>query len=208
MAQDNTSEIEAALSGAKITNGGGQVYAATLMGGALLVSGQKKYEDIFGHSVNESVNAYAKVISNLDNPGKMGNSEAYHAYQYAFRIAKLTSGVITAAQLQDICRMLASARFQFFVGSNRIRVLDLQMSHFLNLVNGASTDGNAVVLPINMSSWLNLPGQTKQELPPNENFSATLEVNHPDGTPAGLAYSDTTPNFVFQFIMMGKRFTR
>ena len=212
--QSHANEIDIAFQQSDVSKGGGQIYAANLFGGVGLRSGVISYTNLFGSSVNDNSNPIAKLVTNLDNPGKMGNSEAFWVYQYAVRIQKISAAAMTSAVAQDIVRFLSSVRLQFFVASNRIRVLDLSGLHFGNVLNAivsdASTLGsNSISLPVNQSSWISLPGQTVQKLPPNENFNATLDCNLVGGTPSSLDSTPASnPDFVFNFVMAGKRFTR
>lgn len=186
---------------------GGQVYAANLFGGFKLVSGQKQY-DFFGISMN-SDDPYAKVLTNLSEAGKIGNSMAFTGRMYGIRFVKIDGTLVTTEEAAAMVQFLASSRLEFYVGSNKTKVLELGLTHFLNTVSMASEDANTVSLPVNMAAWLNLPGSTVQGLEPNTEISGSVFMNFPTGTSALLgANNDGTPKFIMQFIIAGEKQTK
>jgi len=194
---------------------GGQQYAASMKGGVLLVSGQMIYQNLFALFTISASEPYAKVLTNLDNPGKMNDSEGYVAYQYGIRLIKLTDGVATTDEIQAAIKMLEASRLQLFIGPNSQRVLDVETVHFLNTLNmiaetqGATDIGVAQTasLPINTTAWLTLPSELVQEFKQNMNFKASLECELPTGTPSELGYagSPLAPTWAFVFVMAGRR---
>lgn len=190
---------------------GNQEYAANMKGGVLLKSGVKLYQNLFAVSTSTGGD-YDKVISNLDNPGKMNDSEGFTAFQYGLRIIPLFDGAMTPAQSAAAAKMLLNCRIQLFIGANRTRVLDIEGAHFMNTESGIVSDSSAAnnvavaaSLPNNATGWLVLPQELRQEFKQNMNFSASLECELPEGTPAALGYDDTTPRFAFVFLMGGRR---
>lgn len=194
---------------------GGQQYAANMKGGVLLTSGTKIYQNLFALSVNSDSEPYAKVLTNLDNPGKMNDSEGFVAYQYGIRLIKLTDGAATTDEIQAAIKLLEASRLQLFIGPNSQRVLDVETIHFLNTLNMITeTQGLAEIgvaqtaaLPINTTAWLTLPGELVQDFKQNMNFKASLEVELPAGTPSELGYagSPSAPTWAFIFVMAGRR---
>jgi len=187
---------------------GGQVYAANLLGGAKLVAGQTRYP-IFDIS-ESSPDIWARVLTNLKEAGKIGNSMSFTAIQYAPRFFKANVTPITAAELQALQLFIAGSRFEMYVGSNQTKVGEFALSHFLNIAtatgaNGAA-DPNAASLPINQNAWISLVGETAKGIAPNTEISAALICSLPGGTPAalGLVGNDpATPNFIFQWVIAG-----
>lgn len=193
---------------------GGQEYAANMKGGVLLVAAQKIYQNLFALSIN-SDEPYARVLTNMDNAGKMNDSEAFTAYQFGIRLVKLTDGAATTDEISAAIKLLSASRLQLFVGPNSQRVLDLELVHFQNtLTFVAETQGAADIgiaqtagVPINTTAWIGLPEELKQLFKQNMNFKASLEVELPEGTPADLGYagSPSAPTWAFNFIMAGRR---
>lgn len=187
---------------------GGQAYAANLVGGFMLEASKKIYE-FFGISMN-SDNVYSKVLTNLQEAGKIGNSMAFTARQYGIRLVKIDGTEITSAEMAALIQFIASSRLEFYVGSNKTKVLELMLSHFMNSVTGQESAGNSVVLPINQAAWITLSGSMIQGLEPNTEISGTLFMNWPTGTAAALGYNadPATPKFMFQFVMAGEKQTK
>lgn len=190
---------------------GSQEFAAHMMGGCLLQDGVEVYNDIFAHSVSDPYpgtggSNYVQCITNLENPGKMGDSESFLAYQYGISFMKLTAGSETAANIQLLTKFIQSARFELFIGSNKTRVLDIQLSHFMGTINLASADATSTVLPINSARWITLAG-VPQQFKRNMNFYGRLTCGFPAGTPSGLG-TEASPIYAFQFIAAGKRTTK
>jgi hypothetical protein len=185
---------------------GGQAYAANLVGGFMLEAGKKIYE-FFGISMN-SDNIYSKVLTNLQEAGKIGNSMAFTAKQYGIRLFKIDGTEITSAEMAALIQFIASSRLEFYVGSNKTKVLELMLSHFMNSVTGQESAGNSVVLPINQAAWVTLTGTMIQGLAPNTEISGSVFMNWPTGTAAALGFNDTVPRFAFQFVMAGEKQTK
>ncbi len=194
---------------------GGQQYAANMKGGVLLVAGQEIYQNLFALSIN-SPEPFAKVLTNLDNPGKMNDSEAFTAYQYGVRLVKLTDGAATTDEVDAAIKLLSASRLQLFIGPNSQRVLDVELIHYMNSLNFiAETQGAADIgvaqtaaVPLNTTAWLSLPGDLIQDFKENMNFKASLQVELPTGTPAALGYAGSptpAPTWAFIFVMAGRR---
>ena len=186
---------------------GGQVYAASLVGGIKLKSGIKSYT--FFDIAESSNDPWAKVLTNLKEAGKIGNSMNYIGKQYALRFAKVDGSVCTAAEQAALIEFIMGSRVELYVGSNQTKVSEIDCSHFLNVVNSVSTDANSVSLPINQSAWMALPGQMQQGLTRNTEISGALFCNLPTGTPAALDMVDAVnPKFICKFVIAGEKQTK
>lgn len=193
---------------------GRQEYAANMKGGCKLVTGQVLYDNIFSLS-STSDDPWAKFLTNLDQPGKMNNSEGFLAYQYGVRVVKLTDGPATPEQAAAVLKFLAGGRLQLFIGANSSRVLDVETIHFLNTQSVIINDTDAAATPVavsvaaslpqNSSAFMVLPDSMKQEFSQDMNFRATLTCEIPGGTPAALGFSGADPQFAFIFIIAGRR---
>jgi len=193
---------------------GRQEYAANMKGGVKLVSGQVIYQNLFGLSTS-SDDAYAKVLTNMDQAGKMNDSEGFLAYQYGVRVVKLSDGPATPEQAAAVLKFLSSCRLQLFIGPNSVRVLDIETIHFLNTQSVIINDTDAAATPVavaiaaslpqNSSAWFSLPNDMKQEFKQNMNFKASLECELSGGTPSALGAVNDVPQFAFIFIIAGRR---
>lgn len=186
--------------------GNAQMYASHLKGGALLETGKTLYNTLFGLSVNDSSNPYAKVLTNLDNAGRLADSESFRAYQYGFRLWKLGDGVVTDAEAAAMTQIMSASRVKLFIGPNSTKVLDIELAHFNSSIQMAKADGDNSV-GVNTLQWLQLPAGMEQDFKENMNFRAELEVELPAGTPAALGESGdpASPQFVFNFLAAGRR---
>lgn len=181
-----------------------QAYAANIKGGTPLVSGQIKYEDLFSRSVNDG--GYSKIYTNLDNAGRINQGEKNTILQYGIRVGHLLAVTPTPAQLDAMAQFLANCRVQMFVGPNATKILDLEGAHFMSPVTGVSAVVGFAATPVNMTSWITLPGELKQILSENVNIKASVECELPGGTPAALAFAGPgVPNFYFNLILAGRR---
>ena len=186
---------------------GGQVYAASLVGGIKLKSGIKSYT--FFDIAESSNDPWAKVLTNLKEAGKIGNSMNYIGKQYALRFAKVDGTAVTALEQAALIEFIMGSRVELYVGSNQTKVSEIDCSHFLNVVNSVSTDANSVSLPINQSAWMALPGQMQQGLTRNTEISGALFCNLPTGTPAALDMVDAVnPKFICKFVIAGEKQTK
>ena len=186
---------------------GGQVYAASLVGGIKLKSGIKSYT--FFDIAESSNDPWAKVLTNLKEAGKIGNSMNYIGKQYALRFSKVDGSVTTAAEQAALIEFIMGSRVELYVGSNQTKVSEIDCSHFLNVVNSVSIDANSATLPINQSAWMALPGQMQQGLTRNTEISGALFCNLPTGTPAALDMLDAVnPKFICKFVIAGEKQTK
>ena len=185
---------------------GGQIYAANLVGGFKLVSGQKTYD--FFDIAESSPDIWSKVLTNLKEAGKIGNSMTFISKQYALRFAKVDGTIASAAEVAALIDFLIGSRVELYVGSNQTKVSELDLSHFLNLVN-ISTDAASVALPINQSAWVSLQGVLQQGLEQNTEISGKVFCNLPTGTPAALGMVDAVnPKFICKFIVADEKQTK
>ena len=183
-----------------------QAYAANIKGGALLQAGQQIYEGLFAQSVNGG--GYSKVLTNLDNAGRINQGEKNTVLQYGIRIGHLLAAPPTPAQIDLMNQFIANCRVQMFVGANATKILDLEGAHFMSPVTGVSAAAGFSNGPINNTSWITLPGELKQVLAENVNIKATVECELVGGTPAGLGYTvgpPPVPQFYFNLILAGRR---
>lgn len=173
---------------------GGRALPANIVGGVLLVSGQKTYEDVFAVSYNSTNPAYSKLLSNQIDPGKLGSTEAMDVLSYGIQFQKISAGKATEADLNLLVQMLNSSRLELFTGNGDTRILDISLMRFNNIIpafTGPTTagDGVGVSLPINSSRWLQIPAYIggKEELGPNTNYKGKISCGLTGGTPAVTA---------------------
>lgn len=186
---------------------GGQVYAASLVGGFKLIAGSKAYT--FFDIAESNPDPWSKVLTNLKEAGKIGNSMNYIGKQYALRISKVDGTVVTAAEQAALIEFMMGSRVELYVGSNQTKVSEIDCSHFLNVVNTSSTDATSVCLPVNQAAWMALPGQMQQGLQRNTEISGSFFCNLPAGTPAALGMADTVnPKFIMKFVIAGEKQTK
>lgn len=189
---------------------GGRSLPANIVGGVLLVSGTKTYEDVFATSYNASSPAYAKLLSNQTDAGKIGATEAMDILAYGVQFQKYTAGKATEADLNLLIQFMNTSRLEIFTGNGDTRILDISLMRFNNIIpafTGPTTagDGVGVSLPINSSRWLSIPAYLggREELGPNTNYKGKISCGLPTGTPAVTA--DT---WIMNVIMDGVKFVK
>lgn len=189
---------------------GGRALPANIVGGILLVPGTKTYEEVFSTGYNSPSPAYAKLLSNQVDPGKLGATEAMDVLSYGIQFQKLTAGKATEADLNLLIQMMNSSRLEIFTGNGDTRILDISLMRFNNIIpsfSGPTTpgDGVGVSLPINSSRWLQIPSYIggREELGPNTNYKGKISCGLGTGTPAVTA--DT---WILNVILDGIKYVR
>jgi len=189
---------------------GGRALPANIVGGILLVPTTKTYEDVFSVSYNATTPAYAKLLSNQTDPGKIGATEAMDVISYGIQFQKITAGKATEADLNLLIQMMNSSRLEVFTGNGDTRILDISLMRFNNIIpsfSGPTTpgDGVGVSLPINSARWLSIPAYIggREELGPNTNYKGKISCGMGIGTPAVTA--DT---WILNVIMDGVKFVK
>jgi hypothetical protein len=172
---------------------GGRAIPANIVGGVLLVSGTKTYEEVFTVPYN-STQAHAKLLSNQMEAGKIGSKESMDVLAYGVHFQKITAGKATEADLNLLVQIMMSTRLEVFTGNGDTRILDVNLSRFMGIINtfsGPTTpgDGVGVSLPVNTSRWLLIPHYIggREELGPNTNYKGKLSCGLASGTPAVTA---------------------
>ncbi len=200
----------------KTFKGSARSYPSHVMGGIILAAGTVVYEDFFSLSAT-STSALAKILTNLTNPGKLGNNEAFDILAVAPRFQKVTDGVATPEEVEKITHFLNSSRLEMFAGDNQTKILDLQLSRFSSIISatmhpvsasGSTSESLSTTLPVNAASWLTFPSLAGTEyLEPNINISARLTCGLTSGTPSGIG-TVASPVWVMQWIAEGVRYVK
>jgi hypothetical protein len=185
---------------------GGQKYGANLFGGFKLVAAQKVFT--FFDIAESSPDIWAKVLTNLKEAGKIGNSMSFVAVQYGPRIVKVDGTETTPAELAALEVFFASSRLELYVGSNNTKIAEYDLAHFLNPITFASAAASAS-LPANLTGWVSLVGDMEQGFAPNTEISGAVFCNLPNGVPAALGMVDAVnPKFIFKLEMAGMKQTK
>lgn len=182
---------------------GGQAYGSHIKGGVLLVAGKLIDQGVFALSVNDTTSQpFAKVLTNLENAGKMGAGERFTGYQVALRVVKLGGVAATDAEVASANYLLSTTRVRLFIGSNRTKILDVEASHLVSPIAGIRAAGDSS-LPQNVNTWINLPSpQPFDEL---QQIAAEFEYEDPAGVPAGLGYVNSAPTHALILLVAGNR---
>lgn len=186
---------------------GGQKYGANLFGGCKLVAAAKELV-FFDIAESGSNDPWAKVLTNLKEAGKIGNSMTYTAVQYGPRVVKVDGTETTPAELAALTAFYAGSRLELYVGSNGTKIAEYDLAHFLNPITFASAAA-AASLPANLTGWVALVGDMEQGFAPNTEILGKVFCNLPGGVPAALGMVDAiNPKFIFKLEMAGMKQTK
>lgn len=113
--------------------GAGQIYNADLFGG--LVVSKERVNSLFQFRKTDASRAFAELLTNLDEDGKIGSTMAFLVTHIGVRIFKLDGSVWTPAEAAAVKFLLASALVEVNYGANKTKVGEFSGQHFLSPVD-------------------------------------------------------------------------
>lgn len=127
--------------------GAGQIYNADLFGG--LVVSKDRVNSLFQFRKTDASRAFAELLTNLDEDGKIGSTMAFLVTHLGIRIFKLDGSVWTPAEAAAVKFLLASALVEVNYGANKTKVGEFSGQHFLAPVDFLTTDNTATAAATN-----------------------------------------------------------
>ena len=137
----------------------GQSYIADLYTGYALTS--KLSNKLFSFASTDTNVPLASLLTNLDQPGRIGSTMNFTAVQIGLRIFKVGDAQPTTAEIHDLIRYLGSLNMTVTLGDNKTRIAEFTGAHLLNQITfsakDAGAEGAAASVPFNSTAWINLP---------------------------------------------------
>ena len=127
--------------------GAGQIYNADLFGG--LVVSKERVNSLFQFRKTDASRAFAELLTNLDEDGKIGSTMAFLVTHIGVRIFKLDGSVWTPDEAAAVKFLLASALVEVNYGANKTKVGEFSGQHFLAPVDFLTTDDTATAAATN-----------------------------------------------------------
>lgn len=121
--------------------GAGQIYNADLFGG--LVITKEKVNSLFQFRKTDASRAFAEILTNLDEDGKIGSTMAFLVTHLGIRIFKLDGSVWTPAEAAAVKHLLAASLVEVNYGANKTKVGEFSGQHFLAPVDFVVADNTA-----------------------------------------------------------------
>ena len=175
---------------------GGQMYMAEMWTG-FNISAQQ-INALFANTATDG-GTNSEQLTNLEERRKIGSTMAFRIDKIGFRILSFGTGVVTPAQVQEMKRLLASARITLTVGSNQTIVGEFSGMSLQEPIDFAAQDTNpscAGGLGGGIG-WIKL--QVPIEIQANCNVGGTVRFTR--AVPSAL--TSTQNSFGFVMLMQG-----
>lgn len=127
--------------------GAGQIYNADLFGG--LVITKEKVNSLFQFRKTDASRAFAEILTNLDEDGKIGSTMAFLVTHLGIRIFKLDGKVWTPEEAAAVKHLLAASLIEVNYGANKTKVGEFSGQHFLAPVDFVVADNTATAAAAN-----------------------------------------------------------
>lgn len=180
---------------------GGQMYMAEMWTG-FNISAQQ-INALFAITATDG-GTNSEQLTNLEERRKIGSTMAFRADKIAFRILNFGTGALTPAQIQEMKRLLASARITITVGSNQTIIGEFSGMSIMEAIDFAAQDTNpscAGGLGGGIS-WIKL--QIPLEIQANANVGGTVRFTRPVPT----ALTSTANSFGFVLLLQGLKIVK
>lgn len=181
---------------------GGSVFISNLFGG-FVVKASQKVNALFTFGQNDATVKFARVLTNLVEPSKIGSTMSFVAQQIGVRAIKLGNTPASAQEVHDVKRLLASARVVVEYGSLRTIAGEFTGLHFLNTEEFAAVSDTdkqiAAVGPANSAAWCNLPVPIPFQ--PSINIGGTVEF----GMDIPSSLTAENQEWAFVVVMAGQK---
>lgn len=175
---------------------GGQMYMAEMWTGFNISSEQ--INPLFAITATDGGTNSAQ-LTNLEERRKIGSTMAFRADRIGIRILNFGTGAVTPAQVQEMKRLLASAKITLNVGSNETKIAEFSGMSVMEAIDFVAQDTN----PSSAGglgggiAWIKL--QVPIEIQANCNVGGTVRFTR--AVPAALT---STPNsFGFVVLLQG-----
>lgn len=175
---------------------GGQMYMAEMWTGFNISA--KQINALFAITATDG-GTNSEQLTNLEERRKIGSTMAFRADKIGFRILNFGTGAVTPAQVQEMKRLLASARITLTVGSNETMVGEFSGMSIMEAIDFAAQDTNpscAGGLGGGIA-WIKLP--VPIEIQENCNVGGTVRFTRP--VPSAL--TSTANSFGFVMLLQG-----
>lgn len=175
---------------------GGQMYMAEMWTGFNISA--ETINALFAITATDGGTNSAQ-LTNLEERRKIGSTMAFRADRIGIRILNFGTGAVTPAQVQEMKRLLASAKITLNVGSNETKIAEFSGMSVMEAVDFAAQDTNpscAGGLGGGIS-WIKL--QVPIEIQANCNVGGTVRFTRP--VPAAL--TSTANSFGFVVLLQG-----
>lgn len=177
---------------------GGQMYMAEMWTGFNVSA--ETINPLFSITATDGGTNSAQ-LTNLEERRKIGSTMAFRADRLGIRILNFGTGVVTPAQVQEVKRLLASAKITLNLGSNETKVAEfsgLSLMEPVDFVAADSTNTCAVGGGLGGGiGWIKL--QMPIEIEANCNIGGTVRFTR--AVPTALT---STPNsFGFVIVLQG-----
>lgn len=175
---------------------GGQMYMAEMWTGFNISA--KQINALFAITATDG-GTNSEQLTNLEERRKIGSTMAFRADKIGFRILNFGTGVVTPAQVQEMKRLLASARITLTVGSNETIVGEFSGMSLMQAIDFAAQDttpscagglGGGI-------AWIKL--QVPLEIQANCNVGGTVRFTR--SVPSAL--TSTPDSFGFVLLLQG-----
>lgn len=124
---------------------GGQVYNAEIFGGFNISGATENPLFTFRQDESSSSVANAKFLTNLHEAGKIGSTMEFLCTHIGVRVVKFSgSAALTAAEVQAMKALLASAKIELGLGADNTKICELSGMHFMAPVDAETSDVSTV----------------------------------------------------------------
>lgn len=175
---------------------GGQMYMAEMWTGFNVSA--ETINPLFAITATDGGTNSAQ-LTNLEERRKIGSTMAFRADRIGIRILNFGTGAVTPAQVQEMKRLLASAKITLNVGSNETKIAEFSGMSVMEAIDFVAQDSN----PSTAGglgggiAWIKL--QIPIEIQANCNVGGTVRFTR--AVPAALT---STPNsFGFVVLLQG-----
>lgn len=121
---------------------GGQVYNSEIYGGFNISAATEN--PLFTFRQDDS-GANSKFLTNLHEAGKIGSTMEFLCTHVGVRVVKFSgAAALTAAQVQAMKALLASAKIELGLGADNTKICELSGMHFMAPVDAETSDVSTV----------------------------------------------------------------
>lgn len=175
---------------------GGQMYMAEMWTGFNVSA--ETINPLFAITATDGGTNSAQ-LTNLEERRKIGSTMAFRADRIGIRILNFGTGAVTPAQVQEMKRLLASAKITLNVGSNETKIAEFSGMSVMEAIDFVAQDTN----PSTAGglgggiAWIKL--QIPIEIQANCNVGGTVRFTRPVPT----ALTSTPNSFGFVVLLQG-----
>ena len=122
---------------------GGQVYNSEIYGGFNISAALEN--PVFTFRQDDSGVTNGKFLTNLHEAGKIGSTMEFLCTHVGVRVVKFSgSAALTAAEVQAMKALLASAKIELGLGADNTKICELSGLHFMAPVDAETSDVSTV----------------------------------------------------------------